>query len=449
VSGQNVRPIRVRFAPSPTGFLHIGGLRVALFNWLFARQQGGVYLLRIEDTDLERSKREYVDSILEAFAWVDIISEEPVAYQTQRFVLYKTYIDRLLDSGKVYWSDPVDEENGQSVIRFRLPKERRQISFNDLIHGPITFDTDQLGGDFVVARSDGTPLYNFVAVVDDTEMRISHVIRGEDHIPNTPKQILLYEALGAAVPEFAHLPLILGPSGEKLSKRDAATSVVEYRAAGFLPDALCNYLVRLGWAHGDQEIFTRDEMKKFFSLDNVNKSGAIFDMAKLRWMNGVYIRQRSAESLANSIHEQVDPDFLKKCSSAPYVWSAAQVSHALELYKERVATLVELRDLVIALHTLPSLLPPPGEVLWNAKSGALLGNFVEHLGRLEELTVGTVERVLKSVCIEHEIPLPVLAKPLRYALTGQVNSPSVYALVVLLGYDEVVRRINHLRSIVE
>ncbi len=437
------RPVRVRFAPSPTGHLHIGSLRLALFNWLFARNKGGVFIIRIEDTDLERSKQEYVDSILNAFKWVGIESDEPIQYQTQRFELYRRYIEKLVTEGKAYWSDPTKEENGLSVVRFRLPRDRKTVGFHDAIHGEISFDIDQIGGDFVIARADGSPLYNFVVVIDDIEMKISHVIRGDDHISNTPKQILLYEAIGAPLPLFAHAPMILGPTGAKLSKRDAATSVVEYRAMGILPDALCNYLVRLGWAHGDQEVFTKQELIQAFSLAEINKSGAIFDMAKLLWMNGVYLRSASAAWLIDYIHANMDADFTARFPG----WSRQQLERALELYRERVTTVRELIDTVSALHREPELADVPTSEKWDQATQALLGMFIERLEKLEDVSPAAIEQLVKTLCKERGVPLPAIAKPVRFALTGTLSSPSVYELVALLGRQVSEQRIARLRKV--
>ncbi len=287
--------IRVRFAPSPTGHLHIGGLRSAYFNWLFARHNNGKFLLRIEDTDLERSKKEYLEGILQAFAWCDIASDEPIVIQTERKARHVEVANKLLQEGKLYKcfctqedlenrlggnagteegytrydercrdrQPQLDDASKSYALRVKIDRSRGPIVWNDLIRGEISFESTQLD-DFIIVRSDGSPMYNFVVVVDDADMNISHVIRGEDHISNTPKQILLYEACGFALPEFGHVPLILGADGQRLSKRHAATSVMEYKNAGFLADALCNYLVRLGWAHGDQEFLLVKSLFLFF-----------------------------------------------------------------------------------------------------------------------------------------------------------------------------------------
>lgn len=437
------RPVRVRFAPSPTGNLHIGSLRAALFNWLFARHTGGVFIIRIEDTDLERSKQEYVDSILDAFKWVGIESDEPIQYQTQRIDLYRQRIDELVAAGKAYWSDPSQEENGVSVVRFRLPKDRKTVAFDDMVHGEISFDIDQIGGDFVIARSDGSPLYNFVVVVDDIDMDISHVIRGDDHISNTPKQILLYEAFGVVLPQFAHLPMILGPTGAKLSKRDAATSVMEYRDMGIVPDALCNYLVRLGWAHGDQEVFSKQELISAFSLGEVNKSGAIFDMTKLYWMNGVYIKHATAAWLIDYIVSQIDPKFVEHCGGL----LRNQIERLVDLYKERTVTLRELVDAIVRLGQAPDIVSVPESEKWGSETALLLDLFIERLAEEKECTHAIIERLVKNICVDRGVSVAALAKPIRYALTGTLSSPSVYELVSIFGRRESIERIARIRGV--
>jgi len=369
--------IRVRFAPSPTGHLHIGSLRVAIFNWLFARHHGGQYLLRVEDTDLERSKQEYTDSILEFLDWFGIDHDQDVMMQSDRADEHKKIIEQLLSDGKAYkcyctpeeiierqkardqyndlfsmydkhCRDNTEEKDKPFVVRFKVPDNQKTISFNDLIRGTISFDIDQFD-DFIIARSNGSPIYNLVVVVDDAYMQVTHVVRGEDHISNTPKQIMLYQACGFPVPDFAHLPLILGPSGDKLSKRDAATAVLDYKKNGYLPDALFNYLVRLGWSHGDQEIFTNQELVDYFSLDHVGKKGAIFDPEKLDWLNGVYIREMGDGDILNRTVSDVQPDLKSKLSG----WQYDKILKLIGLYKERVKTLKELAGQLILVHDGP------------------------------------------------------------------------------------------------
>ena len=441
---KNNNQIRVRFAPSPTGHGHIGGLRTALFNWLFAKHHGGKFLLRIEDTDLERSRTEYTDSILEAFKWAGIESDEPLVIQTQRFELYKQKLQNLLDTGAAYRSDPAKEENGKSVIRFRVPRDEKVIAFDDLIHGRIEFPVDQID-DFVIARADDSPLYNFVVVVDDVDMHISHIIRADEHIPNTPRQLLLYKALGATPPQFAHVSLILGASGKPLSKRDAATSVLEYRTEGYLPDALCNYLVRLGWSHGDQELFSREELIKVFTLEGINKSGAMFDPKKLLWVNSEYLRKTTAQDLIKYIVDWVEPAFVEQCNS----WDNQKLQLAVDLYKERVATLKELATIIMRLHNAPTYEKLPDGFAWSAQTVELLQELIVRSADLSDATASGIKKLFESICADRNVALPMLAKPVRFALTGVMESPSVFSLVELLGVEETTDRLQKLQTFIE
>ena len=347
-----VENARVRFAPSPTGNLHIGGLRAAIFNWLFAHHHKGAFVIRIEDTDRARSTQEYTDSIIDSLAWMQIKSDEPLHIQSEFESKHKEYLQRLLSEGNAYKcycsteelesrldanqkydlccrdKECPELEERPYVVRFKVPESIERLTFTDLIRGEITFERDQLD-DFIIARSDGTPVYNFVVVIDDAEMKINYVIRGEEHLGNTPKQILLYNALGFDEPQWAHLPLILSPNGGKLSKRDGAVSVLEYKKDGYLPEALLNYLVRLGWSHGDQEVFTRQELIDLFTLEAVGKSGAAFDVEKLDWLNGLFIRNMTAEALLDYIQTTMGLDL----NFAD--WSQEQVIALINLYKER------------------------------------------------------------------------------------------------------------------
>jgi glutamyl-tRNA synthetase len=476
-----LKPVRVRFAPSPTGHLHIGGLRGAIFNWLFAKHAGGDYLLRIEDTDLERSKKEYFDSIINAFDWMDLPSDEPVVIQSSRLAEHKRVIEQLLNQGKAYRCfctieqvQELKEEqmargslmkyNGTCrdlvvtpelaqkpyVVRFKLPAQKGAVSWDDLIRGVISIDMDQLE-DFIIARSDGSPMYNFVVVVDDAAMKISHVIRGEEHISNTPKQILLYQACGYELPLFAHIPLILGPSGDKLSKRDGAVSVVDYRKNGYLADALFNYLVRLGWAHGDQEIFTRHELISFFSLDAVGKKGAIFDQDKLDWVNSVYMRAATNEFLFEQIKNFVEPTILEQMPR----FTPEQMLNLIGLYKERVKTLKELVGELIDLYLLnPVVLSDDMASLITPHTQEQLGQVIQKITTLERFEPNELSGAVKELAKELQVKLGVLAQPMRIALTGKVASPGVFELLAYLGKEESVRRLeaftnslNALRSI--
>lgn len=464
------KPIRVRFAPSPTGHLHIGGVRTAVFNWLFARSTGGTYLLRVEDTDVLRSTKEYLTSQLSSLTWAGLLPDEPIVYQMERVREHQAAAARLLEQGKAYPcfcqprdADLVIEELEQGVgrkyegtcrnkpftqedlqrphaVRFAVPDDVDQVTFDDVIRGKITVQADQLD-DFVIIRRDGTPIYNFCVVVDDIFMKITHVIRGEDHITNTVKQLLFYDALGAQTPQFAHLPLILGPSGNKLSKRDASVSVEEYRLQGFMADALINYLVRLGWSHKDQELFTRDQMVSLFKLEDVGKKGAIFDMKKLLWLNGVYIRQSTPEQLIVAI-EQMNSQISAMMLA---LWDAQQVQDLLEQYKQRATTLVELSDGIISLARDPQELDVKLIDKWMTSSTKLmLEAFSRDLQQLEGLSHDPVMNVAKAVCEQHQEKLVNLAQPLRLALTGSIQSPGVFELIAILGKDRSIERIKKL-----
>lgn len=465
------RSVRVRFAPSPTGYLHIGGLRAALFNWLFARHNGGVYCLRIEDTDTERSEQRYFDSILNSFKWVNLISDEPIVIQTDRTAEHQAVIKKLCAEGKAYpcFCTPQDvvarvgvqhkdgdilvhydracrnktftpqELEKPHAIRFKIPDGITEIAFDDMIRGQIKISIDQLD-DFIISRSDGRPIYNFVVVIDDAFMEITHVIRGEDHITNTPKQILLYQACGYALPQFAHMPLILGPDGNRLSKRDAATSVDEYKEDGFLPHALLNYLARLGWAHGDQELFSLQELISFFSIDAIGKKGSIFDLEKLRWVNSMYMQKMSAIELLSYIEQHMNPDI----TTVLCRWDQDQLFVAITLYKERVHTLKELISALVLLHD--------GPQSWNVtdileKQSVVslietLSVAAEALEAIDDFSSSVVEATLKHVAQRLSVALAMVARPVRCALLGNSSGPGVFTLLTLLGKKEGINRIR-------
>lgn len=463
--------VRVRFAPSPTGHLHIGSLRTALFNWLYARHFGGTFTVRIEDTDLQRSKKEYVDSILDTLKWVGMMPDEPIVMQSENLQEHKKIVEQLLEKGlayKCFCSEEVLKEqkeeqeskglargyvgtcrsadqnqDGPYIVRFSIPDSEKLIEFDDLIRGKVSFPADQLD-DFVIARSDGSPTYNFVVVLDDHSMGITHVIRGEDHISNTPKQILLYKACGFNVPKFAHIPLILNPSGGRLSKRDGATSAIEYRPEGYLPDALINYLVRLGWSHGDQEIFSRDDLIKLFSFDAVVKKGAAFDIEKLKWLNSVYIKNLSEQQLLNYIQENIEP--------ADHVPAKGYdlVEKIIYLYKERVSTLKELAAIVE--QTLSGEFEYKKELLKEWVDGGVVQTLKDVLlmfKSLENWTKEDVSSCLKAYSKEKDIKFRMLAQPIRLALTGTTEAPGVYDLLVVFGKDVSVERIEKFVGLVE
>ncbi len=457
--------VRVRFAPSPTGYLHIGNLRTALFNYLFARHHNGTFLIRIEDTDQERSKQVYTDAILSSLQWVDIKTDEPIMVQSERVGEHQRVIEQLLAEGKAYkcycTQDDLKARTGDKlffkydgacrmrkdqpdtsyVIRFALP-DFQEISFDDLIRGQVTIPRDQLD-DFIIARSDGSPMYNFVVVVDDAAMRITHVIRGEDHISNTPKQIFLYQACGYAVPQFAHIPLILGPSGERLSKRDGATSVPAYKELGYLPDAFVNYLVRLGWAHGDQELFSRQELIDLFSLDAVGKKGAIFDIQKLNWLNGVYLRNSSSQLLLSYILDEIDASFAKRCAD----WDTQQLLQALDLYKERVATLGQLIDEVALLYQGPSAYNEADAQKWTTEhTKEHLTYVLQALQHLDKFSGDALSQCIKGLVTEIGIKFAQLAQPIRIALIGKSMGPGIFDMLTLIGKKESMNRISAFRD---
>ncbi len=467
--------IRVRFAPSPTGHLHVGSVRSALFNWLFARHNNGTYVVRIEDTDIERSKKEYVDSITQSLAWLSLESDEPLVFQSESIKEHKKIIQDLLDKKKAYpcFCQPKSAEqkvvelsagttsrydgtcrdkdfssqdlSRPHAIRFKVSRDKESLTFSDIIRGDITVPVDQID-DFVIMRRDGMPTYNFVVVIDDIAMNISHIIRGEDHISNTPKQIMIYQALGSEVPVFVHIPLILGPSGNRLSKRDAAVSVEEYRKNGFLADALFNYLVRLGWSHGDQEIFSREELIKLFTLKNVGKKGSIFDIKKLEWLNGFYIRKLSPLQVLDAVgvmSKEIKTHLEK-------VWDKKALKELIAQYKERAATLKEMAEAISAFACDPKVLDIELCKKWlTSKTADILSDFVNKAKTLKQFDHDTLLTLAREVCSSHDSKLVHCAQPLRLSLTGSVQSPGIFELVAILGIEKSTRRIERLLDILE
>lgn len=459
--------IRVRFAPSPTGHLHIGGMRSAIFNWLFARHNKGKFLLRIEDTDVERSKKEYTDSIIASFAWMHIDWDEPVVIQSERFARHNEIAQQLLTQGKAYYCTCSQEDviarlkntpgfdpnfikydgycrtknnTAPAALRFRIPDTTTTVEWQDLIRGHISIGHDQLD-DFIIVRSDGTPMYNFVVVIDDADMRISHVIRGEEHIANTPKQILLYQACNFVLPQFAHLPMILGPDGSKLSKRDAATGVFEYKANGYLPDALFNYLVRLGWSHGDQEVFTRDEVINYFDLAHVGKKGAIFDQQKLDWINGVYLRNTPDQELLEIIRKDVCPTLLTDLPR----WHTDTILLLINIYKQRAKTLKELVEDIKAFYAKPSHYNPEDIAQWITPTTQHdLIEALEVINTAPSFTADALSHAIKDWTKNKNMKIVAIAQPFRIALLGKSSGPGVFELMAVLGKHETVERINQL-----
>lgn len=460
------KAVRVRFAPSPTGYLHIGSFRTALFNWLFARHYKGTFVVRIEDTDTERSKDEYTTAILKDLAWVAITSDEPIIYQSKRFDYYTKIIEQLIAQGKAYKDyytqdemstlyaaktgnrefvkayvvcrDQDQDQKKPYVVRFKLPFEQKNsIIFHDHIRGDLSFDLSELD-DFVIARSDGRAMYNFVVVADDIEQRITHIIRGEDHISNTPKQILLYEALGHQAPEFAHLPLILGKSGQPLSKRDAATAVDEYRKLGYLPEVLLNYLARLGWSHGDQEIFSVHELIQLFTIDAVGKKGAVFDTEKLDWLNGVYLRAADNQKLYQMMQDLL-LDFGQD------VYTKEQLLALITLYKERSKTLVELAKNIGNVVRKPvAYNPDVYQQLVTTKVILTLKEIISRLNDLQLFTVNEIKQVITAYAHEQQQKMVEIAQPIRIALVASSSSPSVFELLEIMGKKDSLDRIQTL-----
>ncbi|MBI2344875.1 glutamate--tRNA ligase [Candidatus Dependentiae bacterium] len=465
---QNNSPVRVRFAPSPTGHLHIGSLRTALFNWLFARHYKGAFLIRIEDTDFVRSTKEYEASLMESLKWSGIVTDDLVMHQSARLDIYKKVADDLVSAGKAYkcfctqeelqkkreraeaagknyqydrtcrkFEHSVDHEGKPYVIRFKVVIDTPEFIFEDKIKGAVSIPSEQID-DYVILRSDGTVTYNFAVVIDDQEMQITHIIRGEEHLFNTPKQILLYQALGHSIPIFAHIPLILGPSGQKLSKRDGATSVVEYKKEGYLSSALCNYLVRLGWAHGDQEIFSQEEMIEYFSLDHIHASGAKFDIEKLKWVNASYIKKLTVEEILNIIKNDLEKD-LKAITSD---WTDVQRAACIALYQDRVATLKELYDYILKVYFLPVAYDWENLKKLIAKDAVIILQLLQQeFGNLE-FEKNKIQEKVKAFCKLNDYKMSDITQLLRFAMIGAVSGPSVFEMMAILGKQEVQKRIS-------
>jgi glutamyl-tRNA synthetase len=460
--------VRTRFAPSPTGYLHIGGARTALFNYLFARHHGGRFILRIEDTDRERSTPEAIEAIIQAMTWLQLDWDEGPCFQTERYPLYKEKIQELLAAGKAYPCTCMAEElnakrqaamkekrkpmydgtcrprHGQAsplpegkpyTIRFLSPQSGTTI-VEDRVKGPVVFDNRELD-DLIIARSDGTPTYNFCVVVDDIDMQITHVIRGDDHLANTPRQILLYQALGRTPPEFAHVPLILGLDKARLSKRHGATSVTAYRNMGYFPEALANYLVRLGWSHGDQEIFSRPELIEKFSLDAVGKSAGVFNPEKLLWLNSHYLRARPLSKLA----EEIVPFIKAKGYAVPE--GRAWLGKMAATLRERAKTLVELVEMAhFYLSDEISFDEKAAKKFLTGEVREPLVELIQQLEALNDFSESSVERVFSQILERRNLPLGKLAQPVRVALTGSTVSPGIYEVIAVLGKERTLNRLK-------
>jgi glutamyl-tRNA synthetase len=455
--------VRVRFAPSPTGHLHVGGARTALFNWLFARHHGGVFILRIEDTDRARSTDENLHLILEALRWLELDWDEgppaPGYRQTERLDLYRAAAERLRAAGHAYYCDCPPQQleaerkaaearketfrySGRcrdrrltaGALRLRIPDEGTTV-VHDLIHGPVEFDHGQLD-DWILLRTDGSPTYNFCVVVDDVDMRISHVIRGNDHLSNTPKQVLAYEALGAPVPTFAHVSMILGPDRARLSKRHGATAVQAYREQGILPEAMVNYLVRLGWSHGDQEIFTRAELIERFDVKDVSSSGAVFDQAKLEWLSQEHIKATGGARLATLVR----PFLAEAGLTAP---DDARLPAMLETLRERAKTLREMVEVGRFYFEPPRRYDETVRARLFTPAGAeRLRMLIERLSTVEPFAAPALEALYRELTAGLGLKLVDLAQLTRLAITGRTASPPLFDVLALLGRAEVLARLR-------
>jgi glutamyl-tRNA synthetase len=457
--------IRTRFAPSPTGFLHIGGARTALFSWAFARHHGGQFILRIEDTDVARSTPEAVQAILDGMNWLGLAHDEGPFYQMQRMDRYKAVLQQMLDAGTAYYCytspeelDRMREEQRakglkprydgtwrpqpgktlptppagvQPVVRFKNPSEG-VVAWDDLVKGRIEIANAELD-DLVIARADFTPTYNFCVVVDDWEMGITHVIRGDDHVNNTPRQINILKALGTAVPQYAHLSMILGDDGQKLSKRHGAVSVMQYDDEGYLPEAVLNYLGRLGWSHGDDEVFSMQQFCEWFNLDHITPSAAQFNTEKLNWLNAHYIKQTDNARLTTLVQPRLE-------ARGVTVTASPSLEAIIGLYKDRVSTLNELAD---AAEVFYIDLHPDADTLAQHLIPEALPALAEFTAGIKEVAweAPAINALIKSCIGAHGLKMPKLAMPLRVLLTGQAHTPSVDAVIALFPRELVLKRL--------
>jgi len=453
-----------RFAPSPTGYLHIGGLRTALLSYLWARHNNGKFLLRIEDTDFSRNDEAAALAIVEAFKWVGLEHDGTIEYQSSRLAIYQEYVQKLLDSGKAYKCymsreelDALREEQmgrkerakydnryrdftgtppegREAVIRIKAPLEG-SITVHDGVKGDVVFNVEDILDDFIIARADGTPTYNFVVAVDDALMGVTDVIRGDDHLSNTPKQIVVYDALGFAIPSFFHVPMIHNHEGKKLSKRDGATDVMMYKEMGYTPEALLNFLVRLGWSHGDQEIFSMAEMLELFDPSDINRSASVYNVEKLDWLNSHYIKNMSNDKLCDLLEFH----------------GMILVSHdkreiLLDALKERAKTLVEMATLINEILVRPATFDEAAlKKGYKEESCAILEAFAQALKNGTELHLPSdYHHVMESVVAQLEIGFGKIGQPLRIALMGKLSGPGLDTVMSIIGVDETLARIDAL-----
>ncbi|MEE9251787.1 MAG: glutamate--tRNA ligase [Thermodesulfobacteriota bacterium] len=454
--------VKTRFAPSPTGALHIGGVRTAIFNWLFARHHKGSFVLRIEDTDRARSTKESLLEILESMQWLGLDWDGEPVKQSERLNLYKGFAERLLDEGKAYkcyvsaeelaakreeakargevfryrreWAQQGASEEKPYAIRLQTP-DTGTIDVEDAIRGPVLFEAKAID-DFIIMKTDGFPTYNFAVAVDDSDMEITHIIRGDDHLSNTPKQALIYQALGRTPPIFAHVSMIMGPDRTKLSKRHGAISVTAYRDMGYLPEALINYLARLGWSHGDQEIFSTEELIEKFTLDTVGKSAAVFNPDKLLWLNGWYIRNKPARDIAATVLPTIQEKGLPAEFDERFV-------AIVDMVRERAKTLLDITDSMDYFYT--------DEITYEEKARkkflvpentAVFDTLIEMLSTLESFDTQTIYEAFNEVIERKGLKLIKLAQPARVALTGGTVSPGIFEVMEMLGKDVVIKRLK-------
>jgi len=424
--------VRVRFAPSPTGNLHIGGGRTALFNWLFSQSQKGKFVLRIEDTDKERSKKEFVDEILFSLKWLGFDWDE-LYYQSERFDRYRMHADKLLKSGLAYIEKSPE---GKEAVIFKVPAGK--IKVNDLVRGQIEFDSSLIK-DQVLIKSDGTPTYNFACVVDDAEMNITHIIRGDDHISNTPKQVMFYEALGFPLPYFAHLPLIMGVDGGRLSKRTGATAISDYRRMGYLPEALVNYLLLLSWSPGgNREIVGLKEAVELFDIRNVNKTAATFDLKKLDWINNQYLKDADPQKLLDELMPLlVDKGYIKKEG-----YDRGYVLGLIKLFQPRLAHINDFADWADFFFVEEVAMDPAARDKFLSRDLSKEFNlFIAGLEGLSDFSVENIEKCFRGLVSELNIEAKVLIHPLRVALTGKTIGPGLFELIYHLGMERTKRRL--------
>ena len=455
--------VRTRFAPSPTGYLHIGGVRTALFCWLYARRHGGTFVLRIEDTDRERSTPESIQAILDGMAWMELDADEGPFFQTERMDRYREVIDAMLADGRAYRcycsreeleaererqraqgekprynrrcrNHPEPRPGVDPVIRFRNPLDG-VVSWDDAVKGRITISNDELD-DLVIARADGSPTYNFCVVVDDLDMRITHVIRGDDHVNNTPRQINILEALGGEPPVYAHVPMILGPDGQRLSKRHGAVSVLEYRDMGILPEAMRNYLVRLGWSHGDQEIFSDEEMVALFDIDEVNRAASSFDPEKLLWLNQHYIKACDGGRLVHMLGARLETMGVDTDGGPP-------LADVVEALRERARTIVEMAEKSLYFYqNFDEYDENAAKKHLRPAAAAMLADVRERLAALEPWQGEAIHAAIVATAEDHGEKLGKLAQPIRVAVSGTAATPSIDVTVALVGRERTVQRLD-------